>query len=873
MRNPISRYLIIPALFAALALSACSREGSTQQAEDYLNRAETYRSQGQHRAAMIEATNALNAAPDEAFPAVFMAQTYNTLGAGRRASTLLEGFLESHRQEVALTLAKAYLLQGKFLSAEETLEGYQPGSPDEERLQAIYSVDATRMRGRLDESEAGYKQLLEQYPDDLKVQLRLVENHIFREQTQEAETLLAELRERHPEAPKVYQFSGIVALQNNEMERAERFFTESLVYAPESDMMLPDRASTLEMLAETLTALGRTTESMVYTRVLAEESSDTVEAQQQMEEAIAAAEAGELDRAESILRELLADNPESQSANLMLGMVKMSQGNVEAAEPLLTKSVDVETAGTQAIRAMAMAQAQTGNLDQALTSLERSVRARPEDPTLLTIYGMMALNSENHQKRGYLSLQKALAQDPHRGGTRLALARYHFQQDEREQGMAQLRSAFSYQPADWPVTSVYVNELLSEGDLNELSQVISTLEDTAPRTRETALFSSQYRFRSGEESRAIRDLQALTQREPGYARAHGVLAQMHYEQGNTRPALNSLETLLALEPNNDQAMRAGVEFIVNGDTDLDPQTWLAELSEQVPELRANAAALRAMLYRDAGELSSAVSLVNGFEDDQNDYFRQARALMLRDRAMELAQEGDYSDARDMLMTALREFPSSRTMNMDLVRLDLAQERYQEADALVKDLKSRHPNDPEVSVLQARVVQAEHGRARAYQQLRSSWDDNPDSQMAPLLLSLARSEAPDAVPEILQAWEQVAPNSRARLLLVAEEQQRQGDESAAAEAYEALLEANPQDPVALNNLAWLLKDSQRIRAAALAEQAVQLQPDSAPILDTYGWLLHLQGDRESALEYLERAVELAPDSAEIREHLQEARAGG
>jgi len=635
-------------------------------------------------------------------------------------------------------------------------------------------------------------------------------------------------------------------------------------------MMLPDRASTLEMLAETLTALGRTTESMVYKRVLAEESSDSVEAQQQMEEAIAAAEAGDLDRAETILRELLADNPESQSANLMLGMVKMSQGNVEAAEPLLTKSVDVETAGTQAIRAMAMAQAQTGNLDQALASLERSVRARPDDPTLLTIYGLMALNSEDHQKRGYLSLQKALAQDPHRGGTRLALARYHFQQDEREQGMAQLRSAFSYQPADWPVTGVYVNELLSEGELNELSQVISTLEDAAPRARETALYASQYRFRRGDESAAIRDLRQLTQREAGYAQAHGVLAQMHYERGDTRSALDSLETLLALEPENDQALRAGVEFIVSGGGNIDPQNWLAELSEQLPALAANATALRAMLYRDAGELPSAVNLVNGFSGEESDYFRQARALVLRDRAMQLAQDGNFGDARELLMTALEAFPSSRTMNMDLVRLDLAQERFQEANALLKDLKARHPEDAEVSVLQARVVQAEQGPAQAYQRLRSSWDQSPDSQMAVPLLNLARAEAPDAVPEILQAWEQIAPESRSRHLFLAEQQQRQGDEAAAVQTYESLLEINPADPVALNNLAWLLRDSELVRAVALAEQAVQLQPDSAPILDTYGWLLHLQGDRESAIEHLERAAELAPDSEEIQEHLQEAR---
>jgi len=212
MRIQISRYLLLPALFAAVALSACSREDSSQQAQDYLNRAEAYRDQGQYRAAMIETTNALNAAPEEAGPAVFMAEIYNTLGAGRRASNLLENYINSHPQEIALILAEAYLLQGKFLSAEETLEDFQPGTPEQERLKALYLVDTIRMRGRLEESEAGYKELLEQYPDDLQIQLRLAENHMFRDRPQDAETLLADLRERHPEAPKVFQFSGVAAV-------------------------------------------------------------------------------------------------------------------------------------------------------------------------------------------------------------------------------------------------------------------------------------------------------------------------------------------------------------------------------------------------------------------------------------------------------------------------------------------------------------------------------------------------------------------------------------------------------------------------------------------------------------------------------------
>lgn len=861
------RYLTALVLIFVVAMTGCSREGSRQQMEDYLSRAELYREQGQYRAAMLEATNAMHAAPDAPEPALFMADIYSTLGAGRRASVLLEEFADDYSDQVALELARAYLIQGRFLSAEEALEHYQPGTDEDQRQKAIYLLDAKRLRGQLKESEAGYRELLEQYPGDITLRLRIAETLLYQERAEDAESYLSQMREDAPENPEVFQFSAIAALQRENYRRAETWLTEALLHIPRVDMMLPERATILQLLADTLTALGRTSEAMVYTRVLADESPESFEAQQRLNDAMAYAEAGDYEEAEALLRELLEENPESQQAGMLLGMVKLSQGDVDAAAPLLSDAVDVETAGTQAIQALAMAQAQVGNIDMALASLERSVRARPDDVTLLSLYGALALNTEEQQEKGYLALQKALARDPHRSGIRLALARYHFQRDEREQGMAQLRSAFNYQPANWPVTTVYVNQLLSQGQMNELREVVDSLKSSAPRARETTMFEAQYLFRNDQQSAAIRQLRELVQREPGYARAHGVLAQMHYERGETEPALASLERLLPLEPTNDQALRFGVEIIRSGEGGPNPQEWLASMPAEDPTLRANITALRAMVYRDDGDLVSALDLVRNHEGQSTDYLRQTRSLIYRDRGMQLLDADEPDQSRELITEALTAFPNSRSLSLDLVRVDLYQERYREANAVLRDLRERFPNDTEIILMQSVATSAEHGRARAYRELREVWDESPDGQLALRLLNLANSEAPDEVPTILTQWAELEPDSRTRQLYLAGEQQRGGDDDAAIATYEQMIERNPQDPVALNNLAWLLKERELERAAALAERAVELEPDSAPILDTYGWILHLKGDRSAALSYLERAAELAPESDEIQQNLQ------
>lgn len=869
MHNQLYRYLPIVILIVA-TLSGCGKEESSQKAEDYLNRAQAYQTQGQYRAAIIEVTNAMNAAPQEVEYPLALADMYIELGAARRASSLLEDYIDEHPQAVALTLAQAYLLQGKFLSTEETLEGFQPQNARQERLVALYRADVARIRGNLEQSEAAYQALLEQYPDDLEIQLRLVENHIFREQAEAAKELLATLRSEHPENDEVLHLSAIVALQNNDLEQAEDHLTQALIHTPEADMMLPDRAAILELLSETLTARGRTSEALVYSKLLAEESPDSFEAQQQLSEAMSAAEAGELEKAERLLEELLEENPDSQSAAMMLGMVNLRKGNLNEAEPLLSDSVDVETANTDLIQATAMAQAQSGHAEMALKTLERSLQARPDEPVLNSLYGMLALNVPGFEQEGYLSLQKALSQDPHMGGVRLALARYHLRRDEPQQAMAQLRSAFSYQPADWEVTNVYMNQLLAQGELDEMGEAVATLKEAAPKARETELFESQYLFRDGNPERGIRQLRALAQSEPNYARAHSVLTQMYQEQGQSRQALASLERLLALEPDNDQALRAGVGIIANSDLDLDPQAWLRDLANRNDALKPNATALRAMLHRDGGELERAATLMSRYKGERNNYVEQVTSLVYRDRARQLASDENYEEARALLSEALERFPNSKTLNLDLVRLELAEERYEQANLLLDDLQDRHPEDADITLMQARATQAEKGNAAAYQQLREAWEAQPDGQLASMLVGLARDQEPDAVPRILQQWKEAEPDSRRRLLFMAEEHQRQGDEAGAIAAYEQLLEQNPEDPVAMNNLAWLLKDKELPRAAALAERAAQLQPNSAAIIDTYGWLLHLQGDDEAALVQLERAAELAPDVEEIQNNLEAVR---
>ena len=91
---------------------------------------------------------------------------------------------------------------------------------------------------------------------------------------------------------------------------------------------------------------------------------------------------------------------------------------------------------------------------------------------------------------------------------------------------------------------------------------------------------------------------------------------------------------------------------------------------------------------------------------------------------------------------------------------------------------------------------------------------------------------------------------------------------AIDRYRRLVASNPNDAIALNNLAYALatRKNQPGDALPLAQRAFTLSSGNATIADTLGWVQHLLGDQTQALRLIAAAAQALPGSAEIRFHL-------
>ena len=83
----------------------------------------------------------------------------------------------------------------------------------------------------------------------------------------------------------------------------------------------------------------------------------------------------------------------------------------------------------------------------------------------------------------------------------------------------------------------------------------------------------------------------------------------------------------------------------------------------------------------------------------------------------------------------------------------------------------------------------------------------------------------------------------------------GEPSKAYKAYDKALKLNPTYAPVLNNYAYFLSlEKKKLKkAAAMSKITVEAEPDNPTYLDTYGWILFLQGKPAEAKPYFKHAM--------------------
>ena len=260
------------------------------------------------------------------------------------------------------------------------------------------------------------------------------------------------------------------------------------------------------------------------------------------------------------------------------------------------------------------------------------------------------------------------------------------------------------------------------------------------------------------------------------------------------------------------------------------------------------------------------------EREAQDTYRELLAVAPLDtevmRALaELQVRAKNADAaRALLRKGLGTLPGNPVLLQALVMVDMRTGGLDAALATATELAKDRANLPTARLLKGGLYMSVQRYADAAAAYQTQLDASPSTSLA-VAAAVALNSAGRAADSqrLLQDWVVSHPGDieAIRALSALDLQNRRMAE--AEKNLQVVLAAQPADPVALNNLAWIYQTRNDPRARAMAQKAYLLSPGPQSA-DTLGWILTRQGDTKIGLLLLTQAASNLPADPAIFYHL-------
>ncbi|MFY9854959.1 MAG: tetratricopeptide repeat protein, partial [Terracidiphilus sp.] len=230
----------------------------------------------------------------------------------------------------------------------------------------------------------------------------------------------------------------------------------------------------------------------------------------------------------------------------------------------------------------------------------------------------------------------------------------------------------------------------------------------------------------------------------------------------------------------------------------------------------------------------------------------------------------YPEGATLLEQALQYDPNSIRALRGLVNYDLLKKQPAQALDRVNAQIAKSPKNSGFYILLAELQLTNKDFDHAAATAKKAMDVNPDDGEAVAIYAQLQSQS-GQVANAIGAWEQwlkAHPNNAGAIAILGTLEESSGDSRKAEDYYKQAIEIQPTQPIAANNLAYLmLKNGENADVAlTLAETARRGMPNSPNTADTLAWAYYYKGTYGFARDLLEEALKDNPNSATMQYHL-------
>ncbi len=497
---------------------------------------------------------------------------------------------------------------------------------------------------------------------------------------------------------------------------------------------------------------------------------------------------------------------------------------------LLAVTIDVEAQGDVRKNAMSFSKGieckYRDDVNGAIEHFEKALKYMPDDAaSMYELSGQYIL--VGRLEDAFAMIKKATEIDPENKWYQMRLGRFYRNFEQYDDFIEVYESLTAKYPGDVDMLSELIEVYLIAEKYDDALEKLNLLEK---QLGSNSLISEQrieiYK-RQGKNKNVLNELKKLVDENPEDTRYYNMLAKYYMENGKENEAIKLYEQIKTIDPNDPYINVALLEYYEKqGDLDKAFEELIAAINNKNLDFNTKANIydywfnkFQAGKQIDQQAFRAGQAFITNYPNDKMGYLILASYHINHE---------DYAACRDMALKALKYEPSNYAALQYTV---LCEAPLMENDSLMKhslQALQYYPTQP-VFYWFAGVS---HALDKQDEQAITYFEKGRKFVTDKKLLADFDSYLGDLYHAV-------------------------GEVEKSFDAYERVLNFDPDNALVLNNYAYYLalRKERLDRAKEMSLHAVELEPNNAIYLDTYAWVLYQKGEYEAAEAQMEKAIRL------------------
>lgn len=574
-----------------------------------------------------------------------------------------------------------------------------------------------------------------------------------------------------------------------------------------------------------------------------------------------------LEEALAIYRKALTLKPDDTGAMLALAKCFTLDSELDEAEQLYRQVLDKDKTQIAPYNELYKLYIAKHKLPEAENILKRAIATHPQDYNLQTLLAMHYFSANNRADMTKVlnNLKSHYKDYP---DAYVKAGDFYFRIGDADQAIRQYQegmSADASRKIDYQKRIIEV--LIRQGKTAQAYEKDLDILKSNPKDAEARGLKASFLLDKGDIDAAIVELQSVVTAKPDNFVARFNLGRAYFAKGELEQSRLQFESALKQRPDYMPARLALTQLSLRrGDVDKAlkeaQETLRVNPNSGVATLLEAAAYLRKGQYDEAREILDKILKVNPNQADS----------LLEMGVLNLVQKR-YKDAEEPFHRAYTVDPSNLRGLVGMAEVHFQLNEPDKAVALIAAEAQKNPQraDLKKELANAEVRAKQFPKAIAdFQSIVDRYKDAPIDQ-ADILSNIALTYSTmgdlQKSVEYFQRARQLVPGSIVYVSELADVLDRSGKHIDALNAYKEAMKLNPNNAVVLNNLAYLMTQTNGNldEALTLAQRAKQQLPTLNQVSDTIGWIYIKKNLSDSAIEIFKDLTNKEKENAVFHLH--------